>query len=50
MFSFVDYTLSLLCWKLILNKIKASWKTLGTKNLGRPTDHLGGLLGRPDDL
>ena len=19
-------------------------------NLGRPTDHLGGLLGRPDDL
>ena len=48
MFSFVDYTL--LCWKLILNKIKASWKTLGTKNLGRPTDHLGGLLGRPDDL
>ena len=47
MFSFVDYTL--LCWKLILNK-KASWKTLGRKNLGRPTDHLGGLLGRPDDL
>ena len=32
---------------------KTSWKTLitlVTKNLGRPTDHLGGPLGRPDDL
>ena len=33
---------------------KASWKTLisfgDKKNLGHPTDHLGGPLGRPDDL
>ena len=58
MFSFVDYTL--LCWKLILNKIKASWKTLGTKKswshngppwrTSRSPGWFIGRLGRPGDL
>ena len=26
------------------------WLPLVTKNLGRPTDHLGGPLAHPDDL
>ena len=29
---------------------KKLWYPLVTKNLGRPTDHLGGSLGHPEDL
>ena len=46
-FSFGDHTL--FCWKLISNKIRHHgklWLPLVTKNLGCPTDHLGGPLGR----
>ena len=57
----MDYTL--LCWKLILNKIKASWKTLiffGDKKFWSPDGparrafkspgRFIGRLGRPGDL
>ena len=46
--SFVDYTL--LCWKQNKKHHGKLWYPFVTKNLGRPTDHLGGPLGRLDDL
>ena len=46
--SFVDYTL--LCWKQNKSIMENCAILLWQKNLGRPTDHLGGPVGRLDDL